>query len=99
MVQILRNALEKAITMEVAIDVPMEVKRVIYIMSGDMKRKEMQNALSLKNDDHFRLAYLLPALAEGVIEMTQPDSPKSPTQRYRLTAKGRYYLQTNKDNA
>jgi len=23
------------------------------------------------------------------IEMTQPDSPKSPTQKYRLTPKGR----------
>jgi Fic family protein len=98
MVRILKHALENAITMDVSVDVSMEVKRVISIMNGHMKRKEMQNALSLKNDDHFRLAYLLPALAEGVIEMTQPDSPKSPTQRYRLTAKGRNYLQTNKDN-
>jgi Fic family protein len=93
MAQILKQALEKSITMEVAVEVTMEVKRVIGVMNGEMKRKEIQTALKLKNDDHFRLAYLLPSLAESVIEMTQPDSPNSPTQRYRLTAKGRNYLQ------
>ena len=45
-------------------------------MKGEMKRKEKQTALKLKNDDHFRIAYLHPSLAEGVIEMTQPESPK-----------------------
>ena len=29
-----------------------------------------------------------PALKIGLVEMTQPDSPRSPTQRYRLTAWG-----------
>jgi len=62
------------------------------VIQGEMKRIEIQNALKLKNDEHFRLAYLTPALAQGVIEMTQPESPKSPTQRYRLTAKGRTLL-------
>ena len=32
--------------------------------------------------------YLKPALEQGLIEMSQPDSPRSPTQKYRLTAKG-----------
>jgi ATP-dependent DNA helicase RecG len=36
--------------------------------------------------------YLEPALALNLIEMTQPDSPKSPTQKYRLTAKGRQLM-------
>ena len=29
-----------------------------------------------------------PVLKIGLVEMTQPDSPRSPTQRYRLTAWG-----------
>jgi len=62
------------------------------VIQGEMKRIEIQNALKLKNNEHFRLAYLTPVLAQGVIEMTQPESPKSPTQRYRLTAKGRTLL-------
>jgi hypothetical protein len=35
----------------------------------------------------FRLVYLRPALDAGLIEMTQPDKPRSSKQKYRLTAK------------
>jgi DNA-binding PadR family transcriptional regulator len=31
------------------------------------------------------------------IERTQPDSPRSPTQRYRLTGKGQRWLQHHAD--
>ncbi|RFC31365.1 MAG: hypothetical protein DID91_2727704089 [Candidatus Nitrotoga sp. MKT] len=62
---------------------------MLAVMFGEMKRTEIQNALGLKHEDHFRDAYLLPALAAKVIAMTQPDSPKSPTQKYRLTEKGK----------
>jgi len=57
-----------------------------------MKRGEIQDALGLKGEDHFRNAYLKPAIEKGWVEMTQPDSPKSPTQKYRLTANGRNLL-------
>jgi ATP-dependent DNA helicase RecG len=54
-----------------------------------MKRTEIQNALGLKHEDHFREAYLSPALADGLVEMTIPDKPTNRLQKYRLTAKGR----------
>jgi len=38
--------------------------------------------------------YLKPAIQAGFVEMTQPDSPKSPTQKYRLTTKGNALLAT-----
>jgi ATP-dependent DNA helicase RecG len=57
-------------------------------MTGEMSRRELQVALALKNGEHFRKAYLLPAL-EKCIEMTQPDKPKSSKQRYRLTPLGK----------
>ena len=44
--------------------------------------------LGLKNDEHFRKAYLSPALHAGLIEMTIPDKPHSSNQRYRLTPAG-----------
>jgi len=53
-----------------------------------MKRSEIQMALDLKHRDHFRDNYLLPAIKEGLIELTIPNKPKSSKQRYRLTAKG-----------
>nr|WP_298269795.1 hypothetical protein [Geobacter sp.] len=42
---------------------------------------------------NFRLIYLRPALDAGLIEMTIPDKPRSSNQRYRLTAKGRQFLE------
>ncbi|WP_407079315.1 Fic family protein [Candidatus Methylospira mobilis] len=37
-----------------------------------------------------------PALQGGWIERTQPNVPRSPTQRYRLSGKGRRWLK-NRD--
>jgi ATP-dependent DNA helicase RecG len=65
-----------------------EVWRLLAVMTSDMKRAEIQLALGLKHEDHFREAYLLPALAANVIAMTQPDKPRSSKQRYRLTERG-----------
>ena len=65
-----------------------EVRRLLDVMNGEMSRRELQSALKLKDDEHFRKAYLLPAL-EKYIEMTQPDKPKSSKQRYRLTPLGK----------
>jgi len=49
----------------------------------------MQEALGLSDREHFRKAYLLPALELGMVEMTRPDKPQSRNQRYRLTEQGR----------
>ena len=48
----------------------------------------IQQALDLKHEDHFRVAYLLPALATGLVAMTVPDKPRSSRQQYRLTDAG-----------
>ncbi|MBW2109678.1 MAG: putative DNA binding domain-containing protein [Deltaproteobacteria bacterium] len=69
-----------------------EVEKLLAVMTGDMKRKEIQSALSLKHEDHFREAYLIPALQAGYIEMTIPDKPRSSKQRYRITALGKKVL-------
>lgn len=57
-----------------------------------MSRSEIQATLCLSHRDHFTEAYLQPALAEGLIEMTIPGKPRSSKQRYRLTDKGRQLL-------
>lgn len=66
-----------------------EVLRLLAVMQGEMRRTDMQAALGLKHEDHFRDAYLRPALENGFIEMTIPDKPRSSRQRYRLTAAGK----------
>jgi ATP-dependent DNA helicase RecG len=79
------------VTPEVAPEVTPEVApevRLIQVLAGEMTRQQLQGALGLKDDEHFRKTYLQPALEAGLIEMTVPDKPRSSKQRYRLTPKG-----------
>lgn len=71
-------------TTQVTMEVTTEV-RLIRVLRGDMGRRELMEALQLKNGEHFRRHYLQPALAKGWLEMTQPDSR---FQKYRLTQLG-----------
>ncbi len=52
--------------------------------------------LDLSHRPTFLYDYLKPAIQAGLVEMTQPDSPKSPTQKYRLTEKGNEILRKEK---
>ncbi len=82
------EALKKKEAMEVTPEVTPEVKRLLNVITGDHSRKELQEMLRLKNAEHFRKSYLLPAIKAGLVEMTRPDKPKSRLQKYRLTATG-----------
>jgi hypothetical protein len=60
-----------------------KLQRLLEVVKGEMSVREMMAALGFASRDKFLKNYLSPALKSGLIEMTQPDSPKSPTQRYR----------------
>jgi hypothetical protein len=62
-------------------------------MTGEMSREALQGLLQLQDRKSFRDRYLKPALADGLIEMTIPDKPNSRLQQYRLTDKGRQWMQ------
>ena len=79
-------------TQQVAGEVTGEVRRLLEVLEGVMQRRELQEALGLKHEDHFRNAYLGPALDAGLVEMTIPDKPRSSKQRYRLTDQGQHWL-------
>ncbi len=66
--------------------------RLLSVLGGEMTRQQLKEALGLKDDEHFRKAYLLPALDAGLIEMTIPDKPRSSKQKYWLTDKGRQVM-------
>ena len=65
-----------------------EVQKVVSTLEGEMKRSEIQKIIGLKHDDYFRLHYIEPSMKAGLIEMTHPDSPNHPNQKYRLTEEG-----------
>ena len=86
----------ESVTVEVTGEVTGEVGRMLLAVTGEMTRKEIQHVLLLKHEDHFRAAYLMPALAMGMLEMTLPDVPRSSKQRYRLTALGMQWTQQHR---
>lgn len=67
-------------------------------LQEELSRTELQQALGLKDEKHFRKAYLLPALASGLMEMTRPETPRSSKKRYRCTHLGQRWLATNQGN-
>ena len=86
---------ETQVTPQATPQVTPQVEKLLRIMAGEMTRDDLQKALGLQDRKSFRDLYLVPALAEHLIEMTIPDKPNSPRQRYRLTEKGRNLLKEN----
>jgi Fic family protein len=62
-----------------------QVKRLLGVLAvgEEVTAAELMSRLGLAHRPTFRANYLRPALAAGLVVMTQPDSPRSPTQRYR----------------
>ncbi len=70
-----------------------QVGRLVAAVQGEMTREAIQEAIGIKDRKDFRVRYLYPALAAGLLEMTIPDKSKSRLQKYRLTEKGHRFLQ------
>jgi hypothetical protein len=66
-----------------------QVGKQLEALPGEMSRAELMEKLRMKDRMHFRMDYLQPSLAAGLIEMTIPNKPRSSKQKYRLTDKGR----------
>ena len=74
---------------QVNMEVPKRVARLLKVLKGEMSVLDMMVALKLGGRRNFLEKYLTPSIELGLVEMTQPNSPRSPTQKYRLTAKGK----------
>lgn len=60
-----------------------KLQRLLEVVKGEMSVREMMAAMGFASRDKFLKNYLSPALKAGLIEMTDPNSPKSPKQKYR----------------
>jgi Fic/DOC family len=81
---ILGSLLDALLSDQVTDQVCDQVNRLLGVFKkGEiLSASVMMARLGLKHLPTFRRNYLKPALATGLIRMTQPDSPNSPTQRY-----------------
>lgn len=98
MLQALADALCDAITTDQVSDqvsdqVTDPLQRIISALGeGEMSVAGLMAAMGLSHRPTFRQNYLAPAISGGWVVPTQPDSPRSPTQRYRLTPRGQRLL-------
>lgn len=74
-----------------------QVTRILDCLSdAPLGAREIMKMLGLRHRPTFLYDYFQPALNASLVEMTHPESPKSPTQKYRLTAKGKSVHAGNK---
>ncbi len=73
-----------------------QVRRLLDVLGqGEKSATELMAELGLRHAPTFRKNYLSPALEAALVERTKPDAPRSPLQRYRLTAAGRRIANDN----
>ncbi len=97
MLRMVLEAVTSTATPQVEPQVTPQVARLLEVLTGEMAREEIQGVLGLQDRKSFRERYLVPALADGLIEMTLPGKPNSRLQRYRLTDQGRRWLQQHSE--
>jgi predicted HTH transcriptional regulator len=81
----------KAVTPQVTPQVtPPEEMLLRLLDSCDaLSNTEIRKRLGLKDRKHLQERYLEPALAEGLVELTIPDKPRSRLQKYALRPRAR----------
>ncbi|WP_291483147.1 Fic family protein [Cyclonatronum sp.] len=68
-----------------------QVKALIMVLDGEKTRSEIQKQLRLSDRKSFRTLYINEALKHRFIEMSIPDKPQSPLQKYKLTEIGKAF--------
>ena len=66
-----------------------QVASLVRALDGERTRSEIQQILDLRDRTNLATNYLAPAIADGLVEMTLPNKPRSSKQQYRLTIAGR----------
>ena len=69
-----------------------QVESLLIAMNQPTSVVELMQAAKQTNRTRFKKKYLDPLMKMGILAMTQPDSPKSPTQKYYLTEMGKALL-------
>ena len=66
--------------------------KVIKLLEHECGLREIATFIQHSNLTKLRNGIMASLIETGFVELTQPDSPRSPTQKYRLTEKGRALL-------
>jgi ATP-dependent DNA helicase RecG len=63
--------------------------KLLKHLTGEMSRGDLQDAIGLRDAEHFRKTYIHPVLESKALEMAIPEKPTSSKQQYRISAVGK----------
>ena len=69
-------------TMQAELDDDDGIKELLEFCSTPRTRNEMQDFMQLKNREYFRKKMLNPLIKGNLLNLTMPDKPTSPNQKY-----------------
>ncbi|MDR1874081.1 MAG: putative DNA binding domain-containing protein [Synergistaceae bacterium] len=69
-----------------------QVLAVLRAANNETSRSVLQEASGFSDRKHFTDTIFRPLLENGLLEMTNPEKPRSSKQKYRLTNQGREFL-------
>jgi len=72
-----------------------DMLRLLDFCKEEQSVKDMMAFIGLRHSETFLKNYLQPLIRNELVTMTIPDKPKSPKQRYIITAKGLEELKKN----
>ena len=61
--------------------------KILKNCKNESSANELMEILNRTNKSKFKNVIINPLIENGFFELTNPDKPKSPTQKYRLTSK------------
>ena len=61
--------------------------KILKNCKGESSANELMTILKRSNKSKFKIAIINPLVKNGYLELTIPESPRSPIQKYRLTNK------------
>ena len=61
--------------------------KILKNCKNESSANELMKILNRSNKSKFKNVIINPLVENGFFELTNPDKPKSPTQKYRLTSK------------
>ncbi len=85
MLESIRDVLKEIdVNDQITLQVTDQVKKLLQVLGDEeLSSKELMERVQIKHRPTFRNNYLLPAIEQGLVEMTLPDKPNSSKQGYR----------------
>ena len=68
--------------------------RILKLCMGAKAIADLMKVFDRSNRTKFKKSLIEPLMDEGLLEMTEPDSPNSPTQKYRTTVRGKQLIES-----